>query len=168
MFDQLLITRHQYEEPDHSVTFLLTALSVLIKSAHSPEAHSPFFAFLSSYYHPLPIAAMSQNLHETLSTSNYQVIFDNALKAYKNKTGNDLPSDPLIYKLESCNSPDAVLDLLREEIPGFNQSGSSHDGPMKWLDPTVNVLFSFSSTIGGALSLVSLRKIEVVHAGLTL
>ena len=24
MFDQLLITRHQYEEPDHSVTFLLT------------------------------------------------------------------------------------------------------------------------------------------------
>ena len=111
---------------------------------------------------------MSQNRPETSSTSNYQVIFDNALKSYKNKTGKDLPSDPLIFKLESCNSPHAVLDLLRDQIPGFNQSESSHDGPMKWLDPTVMVLYAFSSTIGGAASLVSLRMIEVVHAGLAL
>jgi len=111
---------------------------------------------------------MSQKLPETSSTSSYQVIFDDVLKTYKNKTGNDLPSDPLIRRLESCNSPDAVLDLLRGQIPGFNQSGSSHDQSMKWLDPTVNVLYAFSSTIGGAVSLVSLRKIEVVHAGLAL
>ena len=111
---------------------------------------------------------MSQNLPETSSTSNYQVLFDNALKAYKHKTGKDLPSDPLIRKLESCNSPDAVLELLREQIPGFDQSGSSHDGSMKWLDPTVNVLYAFSSTIGGAVSLVSLSKIEGIHAGLAL
>ena len=109
---------------------------------------------------------MSQSLPETSSTLNYQVIFDNALKAYKNKTGNDLASNPLTRKLESCNSPDAVLHLLRGQIPGFNQSGSSHDAPMKWLDPTVNVLYAFSSTIGGAVSLVSLGKIGLVHAGL--
>ena len=117
----------------------------------------------------LPIAVMSQNLPETQSTSNYQVIFDNALKAYKNKTGNDLTSDPLLHKLESCNSPGAVLDLLREQISGFNQSGSSNDGvdgPMKWLNPTVNVLYAFSSTIGGAVSLVSLGKTGAIHIGL--
>ena len=111
---------------------------------------------------------MSQNLPETPSTSNYQVIFDNALKAYKNKTGKDLSSDPLTRKIESCNSPDTVLRLLREQIPGFDQSGGSHDGPTKWLDPTVNVLYAFSSTIGGAVSLVSLGKIMAIHAGLAL
>ena len=109
---------------------------------------------------------MSQNLPETPSTSNYQVIFDNALKAYKNKTGKDLASDPLTRKLESCNSPDTVRSLLRAQIPGFKQSGSSHDGSMKWLDPTVNVLYAFSSTIGGAVGLVSLGKMAVIHTGL--
>ena len=108
---------------------------------------------------------MSQNLPETLSTRNYQVMFDNALKTYKDKTGKDLALDPLLRQLESCNSPDAVLDLLRKQIPGFNQSGSSHERPMKWLDPTVNVLCAFSSTIGGAVSLVSLGKIGARHAG---
>jgi len=39
---------------------------------------------------------------------------------------------------------------------------------MKWLDSTVNVLYALSSTIGGAVSLVSLGKIEVIHAGLAL
>ena len=111
---------------------------------------------------------MSQNLPETLSTRNYQDIFDNALKAYKDKTGKDLALDPLLRQLESCNSPDAVLDLLRKRIPGFNQSERSHDRPMKWLDPTVNVLYSFSSTISGAVSLVSLGKIGARHAGLVL
>ena len=111
---------------------------------------------------------MSQNFPENSSISNYQVIFDNALKVYKNKTGKDLASDPLIRKLESSNSPDAVLDFLREQIPGFNQSGSSHDWPMKWLDPAVNVLCAFSSTIGGAVSLVSLGKIEAIYLGFAL
>ena len=140
-------------------------------SAQGTEAHTDAESFprllnllLSSH----PIAVMSQNLPETSSTSNYQVIFDNALKAYKNKTGKDLATDPLTRKIESCHSPDAVLDLLREQIPGFNQSGSSHDAPMKWVDPTVNVLYAFSSTIGGAVSLVSLSKIGAIHIGLAI
>jgi len=106
---------------------------------------------------------MSQNRPDISSSSNYQVIFDNALQAYKKKTGKDLTSDPLLRRLESCNSPDAVLALLREQVPGFDQSESSSDGVTKWLDPTVNVLFTFSSTIGGAVTLVSLRKFKVIH-----
>ena len=83
------------------------------------------------------------------------------MKAYKKKTGKDLASDPLLRRLESCNSPDTVLALLREQIPGFDQSESSSDEVTKWLDPTVNVLFTFSSTIGGAVSLVSLCKFKL-------
>jgi len=82
-------------------------------------------------------------------------MFDNALEAYKKKTGNDLPSDPLLRRLESCSSPDTVLNVLREQIPRFDQSGSRLT---KWVEPTINVLYTFSSTIGGTVSLVSIVK----------
>ena len=99
---------------------------------------------------------MSQNLPQTSSSANYQVIIDNALEAYKKITGNDLSSDPLLRKLESCNSPDTVLDVLREQIPAFDQSGSRLT---TWVKPTINVLYTFSSTIGGAVGLVSMFKV---------
>lgn len=89
------------------------------------------------------------------SSSNYEVVFDNALKAYKKKTGRDLASDPLLHRLETCNSSDSVLTLLRQQIPGFDQSGSSDERLTKWVNPMVNVLFTFATTIGGAVSLVS-------------
>jgi hypothetical protein len=106
---------------------------------------------------------MSQNPPAISSSANYQLIFDKALEAYKKKTGKDLASDPLLRRLESCNSPNAVLALLQDRVPGFDQSESSSYGVTNWLDTTVNVLFTFSSTIGGAVSLVSLCKFKVIH-----
>src|SRR5579863_1829901 len=90
------------------------------------------------------------------SKSNYQSIFDNALEAYKNKTKEDLRSHPLLSKLESCHSPDAVLSVLREQISGSDQSPNTDERFTKWLNPTVNVLLTFSETIGGGISLVNL------------
>jgi hypothetical protein len=102
---------------------------------------------------------MSQNPPTADSSSNYQVIFDNALKAYKTKTGKDLKSDPLLHRLETCNNPDAVLTLLRQQIPGDGQSGSSDERLTNWLNPVVNVLYNFAQTIGGAVRLVSFDKV---------
>jgi hypothetical protein len=100
---------------------------------------------------------MSQNPPGAISSSDYQVIFDNALTTYKKKTGKDLTSDPLLHRLETCNSPDSVLALLRQQIPRFDQSGSNDQRLTSWVNPAVNVLYTFSSTIGGAVSLVSLN-----------
>ena len=102
---------------------------------------------------------MPRNPPTADSSSNYQVIFDNALKAYKTKTGKDLKSDPLLHRLETCNSPDAVLILLRQQIPGVGQSGSSYERLTNWLNPVVNVLYNFAQTIGSAVSLVSFDKV---------
>ncbi|KAF8463773.1 hypothetical protein DFH94DRAFT_827487 [Russula ochroleuca] len=96
---------------------------------------------------------MSQNPPGTASSSDYEIIFDNALKAYKKKTGKDLASDPLLHSLETCNSPDSVLSLLRLQIPGFDQSGSGDEKLTKWVNPVVNVLCNFATNIGGAVSL---------------
>jgi len=105
---------------------------------------------------------MSQK-YEISSASNYQLIFDNALATYEKKTGKNLASDPLLHRLESCRSPDAVLAILREQIPEFDQSGSRNDRLSNWLSPTVKVLYTFTSAIGGAVSLVSLIEVKVIH-----
>jgi hypothetical protein len=105
---------------------------------------------------------MSQNPPGAASSSDYDVIFDNALKAYKTKTGKDLAKDPLLRRLETCNSPDSVISLLRQQIPGFDQSGSNDERLTKWVNPVVNVLCNFATTISGVVTLVSLGKFIVI------
>lgn len=111
------------------------------------------------------MTSTSKNPPEAASSSDGEVIFDNALKAYKKKTGQDLALDPLLRRFETCDSPDSVLALLRQQIPGFGQSraGSSDQRLTKWVNPTVNVLYTFAGTIGGAVSLVSLNKSKLIH-----
>jgi hypothetical protein len=105
---------------------------------------------------------MSQTPTSVSSASNYQAIFDNALEAYKKKTGKDLTADPLLHSLETCNSPDAILSLLREQILEPGQPQSSGNKFTTWLDPTVKVLNAFSGT-GGFVGLVSLKLFEVIY-----
>ena len=104
---------------------------------------------------------MPQTSLEAASRSNYQSIFDSALEAYKKKTGKDLTKDPLLRSIETCQSPDAVLTILRAQILGPGQSQGSSDKLTTWLDPTVNVISAFSAAVGGGVGLVSLTKIEV-------
>ena len=96
---------------------------------------------------------------KAVSNSNYQRIFSVALESYKRRTGNDLTSNPLLPRLESCNSPDAIITLLREQIPGFDQSRSDDDSERlsNWLNPTVKVIAAFSGTIGESVGQVGLR-----------
>ena len=123
------------------------------------------------YYTP-SMATVSQSPPEVASSSgHYEVIFDNAMKAYKKKTGKDLASDPLRRRLETCNSPDSVLAMLKDQIPGFHQSGSSdenHERLTKWVNPVVNVLYNFAATIGGAVSLVSHGIVGDIHSKIAL
>ena len=91
------------------------------------------------------------------SQSNFASIFNAALESYKRKTKKDLASHPLLPTLQSCESPDGVLAVLREQVPAFSQFQSCDDGLTKWVTPTVNVLFSFSGTIGQGVGLVSIK-----------
>ena len=91
------------------------------------------------------------------SHSNFGPIFNAALESYKRKTKKDLASHPLLSSLQSCDSPEAVLTVLREQIPAFNQSQDRDDGFTKWVIPTVNVLYTFSGTIGQGVGLVNIN-----------
>jgi len=89
-------------------------------------------------------------------------MFNNALEEYKTKTKRDLRSDPLLPKLQICESLDAVLALLRDQIPVIGPSRStSGDRLTKWLNPTVHVLYLYSKAIRASIPLVSKRAFEV-------
>ena len=91
------------------------------------------------------------------SHSNFVSIFNAALETYKRRTKNDLVAHPLLPSLQSCDSPEAVLTALREQIPAFSQSQNGDDALTKWVTPTVNVLYAFSSTLGHGVGLVNIK-----------
>ena len=94
------------------------------------------------------------------SSSNFQLMINNALNKYKQRTKNDLREHPLAAQLQSCNSPGAILVVLQEQVQGLDNLDSSRGTDerwTKWLDPTVNVLYTFSSVLGSGVSLVCLR-----------
>jgi hypothetical protein len=99
---------------------------------------------------------MSHSQPTPTSSSNFQLIINNALEAYKKCTKNDLLAHPLAPQLQACDSPGTILAVLQQEVQGLDQSGRD-DRWTKWLDPTVNVLFAFSATLGAGVGLVCSR-----------
>ena len=102
--------------------------------------------------HSHPTAASSSP-----SSSNFQLIFNNALKAYQQRTKKNLLSHPLAAQLQTCESPSDILAVLQQQVGGLDQSQSGDDRWTKWLDPTINVLLAFSDTVGAGVGLVCPR-----------
>ena len=90
------------------------------------------------------------------SHSNFATIFNVALEKYRRKTRQDLASHPLLPRLQICDSPEAILTVLREQTPEFNRSQNSDDGLTRWVTPTVNGLCTFSVTLGGVVGPVNI------------
>ena len=88
------------------------------------------------------------------SSSYFQLIINNALKTYEKQTKRDLTAHPLALQLQGCDSPGDILAVLQQQVQGLDQSQSRDDRWTKWLDPTVNVLFAFSATLGSGVGLV--------------
>jgi len=98
---------------------------------------------------------MSAGPSTSTSNSNFASVFNAALKSYKRKTKKDLTSHPILPSLQSCDSPEAILTVLREQIPLFSQPQNGDDRLTKWVSPTVNVLYAFSASVGQGVGLVS-------------
>ena len=77
------------------------------------------------------------------------------MKEYRKKTGKELDTHPLAEEIKGCDSPEAILTVLRGKANELNGSQSSDERLTKWLTPTVNVLNSLSATLGEGFSIVS-------------
>ena len=70
-------------------------------------------------------------------------------------TGQDLQTHPLAAKLGRCNNTDGVLDIFQKQADALDETAKRDQTLMKWLNPTVHVLYALSTTIGGGVSMVS-------------
>ena len=97
---------------------------------------------------------MSQIPSTTASSPSFETIFKEALEEYEKKTKKDIASHPLAAQFKSCDSPSAILAILRAQVQASDKSQSADERLTKWLDPTVNVLYAFSAIVGDAAGLV--------------
>ncbi|KAF8469399.1 hypothetical protein DFH94DRAFT_656891, partial [Russula ochroleuca] len=91
--------------------------------------------------------------HSSSSSSNFQSVFNVALDAYESKTESSLLTHPLAAELQSCDSPTAILSILQDLIQQFDRRRRSDQRLTSWLNPTINVLYAFSGTIGQGVGL---------------
>ena len=142
-------------------TFRAPIISHLGQNTHT---HGPCQPFPSApprpaiRHRPLPtdftLMSYSRATASGSSSCNFQLIINNALKAYEKRTKKDLLAHPLASQLQACDSPGDILAVLQQQIQGLDQSRSHDERWTKWLDPTVNVLFAFSATLGSGAGLV--------------
>jgi len=117
---------------------------------------------LSHIHQPL-LTLLTRTMSQThpnasASSSNFQSVLNAALDAYEMKTKSKLLTHPLAARLQSCDSPTAILSVLEELIEQFDNRRRSDERLTNWLNPTVNVLYTFSSTLGQGVGLVSLNR----------
>ena len=117
----------------------------------NPASPTILFSLFSTGSHTMSAVPSTSTSH-----SNFASIFNLALEKYNRKTKQNLVDHPLLPRLQSCHSPEDVLKVLREQSPELNQSQNTDDGLTKWVTPTVNVLYSFSATLGGVVGLVNI------------
>ena len=98
------------------------------------------------------------HIHTTVvSSSHFQLIVIRALKAYKERTKKDLFAHPLAAQLRACNTTGAILLVLQHQVQIHNQLRYSHERLTHYLDPAVNVLFTFSLALEEGIGLVCFR-----------
>ena len=101
---------------------------------------------------PLILAlAMSQS-H---TSSNVRDIVSASIKEYEKKTKKDLLTHPLMAQLQACKTPTDILSVLHTQVQHLEKSMCGEEKLAKWLNPTVNVLYAFSSALGAGVGLVS-------------
>ena len=89
------------------------------------------------------------------SSSQLHATFEASLKEYEKKTKKSLLTHPLMTQLQACNSPTDILAILRSQAAEFEQTMSTDNRLIRWIEPIVNVLFASSSVIGASVGLVN-------------
>ena len=118
---------------------------------------SLFILYCTNSLLTLSFMSHSHSQPTSSSSSNFQLIINNALDKYKKRTKHDLLAHPLAVQLQSCNSPSDILAVLQQQVQGMDQALGSDERWSRWLDPTVNVLYTLSSTLAAGVGLVCLN-----------
>jgi hypothetical protein len=101
------------------------------------------------------MSTTNQTAGPSRSNDNFTAIFQLALIGYETLTGKPLRTHPLATVFESCDTPQAVSTVLRTQAHAFSKFRNNNEKLMRWLDPIVHILFTFSTTLGDGVGVVS-------------
>jgi hypothetical protein len=101
------------------------------------------------------------------STARFTAIFEAASNEYKTLTGQDLGTHPFGAALGDNSSPDAVLDVFRNQARAFDKCRKGDDKLIAWLTPMVHILITFSGTLGEGIGIVSISSFYVNYSPIT-
>jgi hypothetical protein len=101
------------------------------------------------------MSATNQVAGPSGSSDNFTAIFQAASSEYESVTGKRLDIHPFATQLDSCDSPEAVLNIFQTQAQTFDNFRKGDEKLLTWLDPIVHVLLSFSATLGEGIGLVS-------------
>jgi hypothetical protein len=101
------------------------------------------------------MSASNQVAGPSSSNDNFTAIFNVASEEYLRVTGKRLDTHPFAAQLDACRSPETVSNVLRTQVQAFKKFRKGDERLMTWLNPIVNILFTFSATLGNGIGLVS-------------
>ena len=93
---------------------------------------------------------------------NFLAVFNNALEAYKERTGTNLIDHSLTARIMSCQTPKDTLDVLQEQLHELGHSRHER------LHLVVDALHRFSAPLGEGVGMVCLFKLTCIIACLGL
>jgi len=109
---------------------------------------------------------MFSDSNPSSTPSNFETLLNAALAKYTKQTGNDLRDHPLASKIDSCDSPDSILDIFQEQARAFDEFRRDDTKLFKCLRPVVNVLHALSTVpiLSDSGSFVSLATFLVIYS----
>ena len=100
------------------------------------------------------MSATNRTAGSSRSKDNFTAIFQAASDEYQRATGNPLDTHPFTTQLDGCDSPEAALKVFQTQAQAFSKFRHNDEKLMKWLDPIVHIVFTFSETLGEGVALV--------------
>ncbi|KAH9012794.1 hypothetical protein EDB84DRAFT_923055 [Lactarius hengduanensis] len=99
------------------------------------------------------------------SSSQFESIINAALNKFKEKTGKNLLDDWLAKELQSCNSVEAVMDIIQGQAEAFDKFQNGGSKLMKWIRSSVHVLYTISAALGDGVG-VAIPSAKAVFTGI--
>jgi hypothetical protein len=106
----------------------------------------------------LATGTMSLPLHSPTLSERVKQTLDAALSEYKDRTKIDLSDNWLAREVQGCESAEAVLDIIQREAKAFDKFRGGNKRLMKWIGPSVDVLYTISATLGQGVGMVRIIK----------
>ena len=94
------------------------------------------------------------------SSTTLESIFGAALRSYEKQTKCDIASHPLSTQIHFCDTPGAIIAVLRSQVQLSYQSQSASEKWTKWLVPIVHVLYAYSAALGNGEGLVNCETLS--------